>query len=246
MAMGDGLEIGTNSSQHSYFVPMVDMLAGVVFLLIIMLASSTLVTRQDFGQIESTKKEIARISAALDAARAKERLYLEPRRRAKLAMGALLENLAASLDKQGFRSVLDVEDGRIAVAGNVNPFSIGVSRLDSDGQRLAEALAEALENELQCLAANSPSSVNCAVYDDVKLETVLLTAPSSDAQVGNPLKKARTLAMLSAVIASSPPLLDLKAEDGADLFSFGLQQGTPIGSDGSVEVHFQMALPPIK
>lgn len=240
------LEPGLNSSQHSYFVPMVDMLAGVIFILIIMLASSTLVTRQDFGQIESTKKEIARISAELNAARAQERLYLEPRRRAKVAMQTLLARLAASLESEGFRTVQDTDAGRIAITGNVSPFSNSVSRLGRDGQRFAETLAKVLENEMQCLAVNAHPSAGCAVYGDVKLETILLTAPSSNAQIGDPVKKARALAMLSAVVASSPPLLELKADDGADLLSFGLQHGASIGPDDSVELQFQMALPPIK
>lgn len=246
MAGTDSSDFTAGASQHSYFVPMVDMLAGVVFLLIIMLASSVLVTRQDFSQAEQMEKEIARISAELEAARTNEQLYLEPRRRAKAALNELLTRVVASLRKSGVAATADPETGRITVAGDLIPFAGAGSKISENGQQIAQALTRALQDEVPCLAANQPGGPDCARYNGVKLETVLLAAPSSVAQVSEALSKARALALLSEMTAQSPGLLELKAEDGADLLAYGVQPGTTSGATGAVELLFQMALPPIR
>lgn len=54
----------TEADSHGYFVPMIDMLAGVIFILIIMLAAVSLVSRNDFPTTEK-QKAINEISSQL-------------------------------------------------------------------------------------------------------------------------------------------------------------------------------------
>ena len=60
---------GDLSDSHGYFIPMVDMMAGVVFILVVLLASVNLVSRDDFTEAAEASAEIQRIQAELDAAR---------------------------------------------------------------------------------------------------------------------------------------------------------------------------------
>lgn len=225
----------TDEASHSYFIPMVDMLAGVVFLLVIMLASSMLVTRPEFAQTEAMEQEMARIQTALDKARAADRLYLEPRRRARAATELLLTRIADDLRRSGIDTIASPDTG--ALTFNVTVLFAGRS-LNADGDRLVKALSAALATELPCLTAAGPKSAACADYRDVRLQTVALTVPA-EADAGK--TKANALRLLTGMGDAEPSLLALTERGGSDLLTYA------IGKSGDPFVlRVDMAVPAIR
>jgi hypothetical protein len=239
---------GEESSAHSYFVPIVDMLAGVVFLLVIMLAASVLVSRPEFGQTEQMQAEIARISRELQDAKAKERHYIEPRRQARVAMGVLLGRLSSALEKAGFSTSVNADDGTISVGGE-GIFDPSGKVLGDRGRALAGALAAVLARELPCLArAPAGDAALCGGYGGARLDSAMITVPRNGANSA----RAQALQLLSAVASAAPGLLTLEAPDGAILMRYGKgdQAAPKAAATGGVPVspmalRFQMDVPAI-
>ncbi|HVW54785.1 MAG TPA: hypothetical protein VHC00_03810 [Rhizobiaceae bacterium] len=240
--------LAEESSAHSYFVPIVDMLAGVVFLLIIMLAASVLVSRPEFGQTEQMQAEIARISRELQDAKAKETRYIEPRRQARMAMGVLLGRLSSALDKAGFSANANPDEGTLSIGGG-DIFDPSGKVLGDKGMALARTLAGVLSGELPCLArtpAGGPAA--CGPYGGARLDSAMITVPANGAHSA----RAEALRLLSAVASAAPGLLALEAPDGATLLGYGLG-GPPSPASSSsagqasapVTLRFQMDVPAI-
>lgn len=233
-AMDQGAGGQEDVATHSYFMPMVDMLAGVVFLLVIMLASSMLVTRPEFAQAEAMEQEMARIQAELDKARMSERLYLEPRRRARAATELLLTRLSDRLRRDGIETAAAPDTGILTFAA-IQPFA--ERSLSADGDRLVKALSAALVAELPCLTATAPNTGDCADYRGVRLQTVALTAPPN-ADAGQ--TKANALRLLTEIGNAEPRLLTLTEEGGSDIMT------TAIGQSGEpFALRIDMAVPRI-
>ncbi|MBL8581330.1 MAG: hypothetical protein JNL61_03750 [Rhizobiaceae bacterium] len=235
-------------SSHSFFVPMVDLLAGVVFLLVIMLAASVLVSRPDFGKAQSMQTELRRIAAELETARAAEHLLLDPRRQADRDRRLLLERLAGRLAGRGYQLSVDAERGTVAVEAR-DAFRDGAIALEPAGQALAAAVGDALAAELPCLAVPATNADGCAGYGDARLETVeVLASPSRMTMpAGGAVSTARALSLqlLSSVAAAHPALVALAGERGVPLMTYGEgASGAAEGPEGLV-LRFQMALPPI-
>ncbi|MGN6584585.1 MAG: hypothetical protein ACTHJV_12865 [Rhizobiaceae bacterium] len=240
--------LAEESSAHSYFVPIVDMLAGVVFLLVIMLAASVLVSRPEFGQTEQMQAEIAKISKELHDAKAKETRYIEPRRQARMAMGVLLDRLSSALDKAGFSAAANPDEGTLSIGGG-DIFDPSGKFLGDKGRALARTLSGVLSGELPCLArapAGSPAA--CGAYGGAHLDSARITVPANGANSA----RAQALQLLSAVASAAPGLLTLEAPDGATLMGYGKSGATPPASSGGasqpaapVTLRFQMDVPAI-
>ena len=240
--------LAEESSAHSYFVPIVDMLAGVVFLLVIMLAASVLVSRPEFVQTERMQAELAKISRELQDAKAKERRYIEPRRQARMAMGVLLDRLSSALDKAGFSANANPDDGTLSI-GDGGIFDPSGKTLGDRGRALARTLAGVLSGELPCLArspAGSPAA--CGAYGGAHLDSATIMVPPNGVNAG----RAQALQLLSAIASDAPGLLALQAPDGATLMGYGqdgaANKGTPIAAGqpvAPITLRFQMDVPAI-
>jgi hypothetical protein len=224
-----------NAAHHTYFIPMVDMLAGVVFLLVIMLAASMLVSRPEFAQTEAMEQEMARIQADLDKARTTDRLYLEPRRRARAATELLLTRISDDLRRSGIETVASPDTGTLIFAARELFTERG---LNAEGDKLVKALSAALAIELPCLAAAGSASAACADYREVRLQTVALTVPA-EADAGK--TKVNALRLLTGIGDAQPPLLALTERGGSDLMTYA------IGKSGDPFVlRVDMAVPAIR
>lgn len=219
---------------HSYFVPMVDMLAGVVFILVILLASVTLVSRSDFAATSEMSSELAKITAELEAARALDSAVLEPRRNADAALKLLLSRLEESLARRGVKSEGDAARGRLVVPVSAL-FQPGSVRVTGTGQRVSEALAEALVEELPCLSPGSPEAgADCAAYPPARLSRTIVTVqPTPSSGPTGPRDNAKALEVLSTLVRARPALLSLRATDEGDLFIYR----------GSADVSAPVAVP---
>lgn len=219
---------------HSFFVPMVDLLAGVVFLLVIMLAASVLVTRADFGQAQAMQAELQKISAELEAARAAERLLLDPRRQADRDRRLLLERVAAIIGSQGYVVETDPEAGALSVTGQ-------------GSEELAGVVGQALARELPCLVPAEANPANCDAYGSSRLETVSVTATApSETPDTVQADRVRSLRMFSQMASRQPGLLGLAGADGLPIMTYGAATShLPAGGGEALVLQFQMSLPPL-
>jgi hypothetical protein len=241
------------TDSHSYFVPMVDMLAGVVFILIIMLASVSLVSREDFSTAVESQAEIKRIQAELEKARLLDARYLDPRRIAEAALKLLLNRLQDGLARRGFESESRPEEGRLIVTSEPRMASVPASR--QNGAAVADALAGVLAAELPCLAEGGhPAPESCAAYPAARLDTVAIVFRSYEEKDETDATPATRLALslFADVARATPDLLALRAPGGARLITYrGLSARQtpssehPEASSGQIEVHFQMDVPPL-
>jgi hypothetical protein len=255
------LEIGDEDS-HGYFVPMIDMLAGVIFILIIMLAAVSLVSRDDFHKAGAMQREIKQIQAELEQARQAEKTYIEPRRIARAAMERLLQRLQGELAAKGVAAQIFPDSGRLLVAAPGLFDGSGIE-LTGEGRRVAGALAAALETELPCLARRAPADAACAAYAHAYLDeaTVVVTGAGKAGADGQ--GAARALAVLSAIAADRPGLLLQQAVDMRRLLDYRAEEALPaavtpaaapaaaaasaaVPADGTtIELAFTMNVPPI-
>lgn len=242
---------GDLSDSHGYFIPMVDMMAGVVFILVVLLASVNLVSRDDFTEAAEASAEIQRIQAELDAARQIEQRVLEPRRIADAALNTLLERLARHLSDAGIAAIADPATGRLDIADDASRAADAeVPDTDADA-RLAAALSTALSTELPCLAPGGSTSAttDCAAYGGARLDrslVVVRSGPEAGPEAEN-RASARALSLLSQAVARSPALLGLRAIDGEALLGYrGAGAGaTGAGGEPTLSLTFQFDRPPL-
>jgi hypothetical protein len=253
---------------------MVDMLAGVVFILIILLAAATLVSRNEFVKSEQTEAQTARAESALQAAeqarrkaeeeaqqaiaeakrrieRAQlqaaqaERLALDPRRQAELATRILLARLSEELARQGYSVETSIRDASLKILGT-ETFAAGGTSLSGEGEGLAVALAGLLDRELPCLTSRPAGLEQCALYPTAKLETAQIraAAPASGRPEDKAVADARSLVLMSRMIAGRPDLMMLRAPGGTSVFTSVGSPAAGAGASpaGTIELRFQMAV----
>jgi hypothetical protein len=224
----NALELGEDDS-HGYFVPMIDMLAGVIFILIIMLAAVSLVSRSDFHKAGTMQREIKQIQAELDHARQEEKTYIEPRRIAWAAVGRLLQRLQGELIAKGVAVQGFPDSGRLLVTqpGLFDGSGVG---LTAEGQRVAGALAVALDTELPCLALHASHGAVCAAYAGAHLDEATVVVAGTGMAGGDGQGAARALTVLSAIAAARPALLLQQAVDKRRMLDYRAEEGVPPGA----------------
>ena len=110
------LELGEDDS-HGYFVPMIDMLAGVIFILIIMLAAVSLVSRNDYPTTEK-QKLINQISSELwkDSVGEQQVREVAQELGRSLSMQAEIDRISKELDRDRRLDATHIEPRRQARA----------------------------------------------------------------------------------------------------------------------------------
>jgi len=264
MASGNiELDASAPGEGHSYFIPMVDMLAGVVFILVILLAAATLVSRDEFVKTETSQSATAKAEADMQAAlkmqaqaqqimeQAKqiEKIYLDPRRQVEIATQTLLERLAESLTRQGYQVETNLTESRLSVLGS-QAFAGDAANLSAKGEQLSRDIAAALGDELPCLTTRPAGLAQCAFYPQVRLETaeVQVVETPATGQTGDAsLADARSLTMMSAIVGGQPGLIALRTPSGTSILSYAgdVKGGAGTGEE-AVTLRFQMAVPAIR
>jgi hypothetical protein len=245
--------------EENYFVPMADLLAGVIFILMILIMSLALVTREDFLVTEQATIEIKRVFSELERARAAEHMYLEPRETASKALQLLLERLAHDLDGAGVPATVNKESGSLSIAGELF-FSTAHELSEAGHQRIA-ALATALRRHLSCVAPGLPAAdpQECNDLPSARLDRLVIAAssrtlkpPADAAASAKAFTAAKALAVYSAVVNAVPALLELKNADAQPVIEFrGLGERPSSASTSEatsasqLELLFRMDVPPI-
>lgn len=234
-----------------FFVPMVDMLAGVIFILIIMLVSVALLARDDYTKIETAQKEITAIEKELEAARAVEATYLHPRRQANEALRAVLERISKDLAAGGISSAIEKGPDRLRLE-DADFFDGGVS-LSAKGAQAVTVLSKALARSLPCLTDLRPVP-ECADVPDARAARVAITV-HSPARDGSPLDAqaltdVQSVALFAAVGEDNPALMALRNPAGQKLVGYAALGDSVLAKEAGehterIELVFEMFVPPL-
>ena len=251
-----------SDSGENFFIPMSDLLAGVVFILLILIMSLALVTRTDFVVSERAAAEMARIAAELEKARALQRAYLEPRETASEALEAMLQRISAALTAAGLPNVIDKQAGSIAMASRLL-FNEGDHALSDAGRARLGQLAEILMRYLGCLSTIlRPQPDACAGIPSARLDRLVVAAHvggntkrTDGIQTPGALTGAQALAVYSRLAETAPLLLELRnarKQPGFEFRGFGDRRPPPGNADGSppipadrIELILRMDVPTI-
>jgi hypothetical protein len=216
---------------ENYFVPMADLLAGVVFVLLILIMSLALVTRTDFVVSEQAIAEMKRVATELEKARALQRAYLEPREVASAALEETLSRISVALSAAGLPNVLDSQAGSIAMNSRLF-FDEGAHALSEAGRTRAGQLALIMTQYLGCLSnIPRPRSEACAGIPAARLDRVVVAAHVGRFEKGvdgietaSSLTGLQALAVYSRLAETAPLLLQLMnahRQPGLEFRGFG-------------------------
>ena len=246
-----GSEQNLEGGNSSFFVPMVDMLAGVIFILIIMLVSVALLARDDYTKVETSQKEITAIQKELDAARAAEATYLVPRRQANEALRALIDRISKDLRDGGVSAVTMTGPDRLRL--DATAFFAGRASLSDGGEKAAAMVSNALARNMACLT-DLRVSAKCGNLPDARLARVVVAVHSPkepgeaiDAQSLTDVQAVNLFAELGRV---NPMLASLRNPAGQKLLGYASLGDSVLATDPApngprLEIIFEMFVPPL-
>jgi hypothetical protein len=242
---------GLVGGDENYFIPMADLLAGVVFVLLILIMSFALVTRSDFISSEQISDEMKRIREQLEQARAIERAYLEPREAASQALELVLARLSMALDTAGIPNTVDKRAGSLSVASEYL-FATDSHVLSEVGRVRADQLANALRVYLPCLTSLPVSNAEaCAGLPKARLDRLVVAAHAAAAPkgidgLGNALvfTGAQALSVYSRLVEMAPLLLDARnahAQPVIEFRGYGDRRPPPANVTNTAEIQVPAA-----
>jgi hypothetical protein len=198
-----------------YYVPLADLLTGLIFILMVLIAALTITQRADLQTAERLEVEHKRVAARIDEIREVESKVIEPRQRIAEALQQLTEQVSAILHSRGVAHEIDAQAGRISVPLGELFADRGDTAVSANGETVASAIADALRRALPCLAAaNFGDPEVCQRISPARLERALITVraaaatPTKEGGVGDPVALAGVQATsVYAAILRSQPLL---------------------------------------
>lgn len=234
--------------EEGYFIPMADLLAGILFVILMLLMSFAMVQYSgqisDIDAVKRSQVELARIQ------------QLE---QIKQARNELLQHLAKSLAAAGVPVGLDLDLGVLRFE-TVRFFEPGQWVLSAQGAAAVDQIAKLLGERLPCYASGVPG---CAKPSDGRLRTVMidvragsgdLTGPAAAASL-RALAGGRALGFFARLVAASPPLFSLRSDAGLQLLrangfqeeksQIELNKAASAGAStkGTIELTFAMMAP---
>ncbi len=219
--------------QRNLYVPMADLLAGLVFILIIVLQAVALVARDDFARSDEVLREAQRIEQRLARLREIEASEVRPREQLEETLREVVAAIARDLKARGLDADALPDGQRIAIA--TAPL-VSAGSIAPDARVTALALGETLERWLPCLRPGRPRACPGAAQPDLLHLLVMAAAP--DGASGG---AAAAAALFAEFAASRPALATARNRDGAALVDMRGQAGTR----HAVELTFIPARPPL-
>jgi hypothetical protein len=197
---------------RNYYIPMSDLLAGLVFILIIVLQAVALVARDDFAKSDEVVRETRVIEARLAALREIERTQIRPREQTEAALRDVLEAMAADITARGLAAAVN-PDGRQIVL-TIKPLVSGGS-VSAEARLIAGTLGQVFSRWQPCLAPGRPTT--CPGLGAPKLSQVVwMTSSAGDAAIGG----AAAAALYAEMSVQHPALTQQRNRDGAPLHDF--------------------------
>lgn len=232
-----------------FYLPLVDLLSGVVFVLVIMLMAVAITNRDDFRYSEdaqAARQELEQTRKEIEALRAQE---LVPRFEAARHERELIRRLAERLGKNGFASTM-IDDGRtlrLSIGAMVEVAA--VSGLTARGEELVGLVGTWLGEVLPCISptAKEPAP-ECGKSDTGRLQRISLVVTK---RLGFHAEKARGESILTALAVARaigrrvPNFVDLRAADGTAAVDYaGVAAAEKTGDDVTLDFAIRLSVPP--
>jgi len=206
---------------YNYYIPMADLLSGILFVILILLMSFAVIhyPDEDSGPVIMPPASVAAPSSepAADAvARRNQELEAERRK--------LLQLIASDLEAAGVPVTTDMARSVISFPEAI-AFKPGQTGLTFVGERHIKTLAHILARRATCYV---PSLGLCPRDTGLALEEIVFdvsvlpgeAARSSEIADPNAMAKARAYAIASAMFQSEPRLLQFLGTGGAPVLRF--------------------------
>jgi chemotaxis protein MotB len=214
------------SDDEGYYPSMADLMAGMLFIFIIVAMVFAIDVRKDRidAVAEAEAKAVARLKAELDAP-------VTPLDRpapvdVEIAVRArLVETIRDFLAARGVQVESDPRDGLLRLPAGALFTPTGAMPLPA-GQTAVSHLAEALDRWLPCLASGAPppDRAACSPFIEARLRSVRIeTHAEPGAQTtaeAESLTGARAVHLLSGLLGARPHLLDLRNDTAERLLDF--------------------------
>ncbi len=241
------------SGHDDYYGSMADILAGLLFIFIIIAMIFAVVQRYiDADALESVaqrEQATAARMAELDAresrlalqeqdlaeresrvAEAAERAFEFERtvqvERMLEARARLVEAMTAELSSRGLAVQSDPAQGVIGLSSG-NIYTVGAAGLSPAGTKSVSGLAEVLRKYLPCVAQapNGPrETINCAPYVDARLAALQVVATADPMGIAG----ARAVTLLGGMLDGSPGLIELRNDHEQRLLDVRVVDGQPV------------------
>ena len=221
-----GLNAG--EADQGYFVSVSDMMAGLLFLFIIILmvfvinfhketVKKEIETKKKKDEIKTVQQEIKKYNKIQDELTD-----------AKLVRKQLLEDLKESLEQQGVTVRIDTEKGILHVPEDIL-FLSGKAQFQAGGEQSLMILSKNLAEKLPCYAgrreAERPSFCNESKFKPGRLEAVLVEGHTDNVPIKSAtfennwdLSAKRSIRTFQYLLQAKPVLASLLNAEGDPLF----------------------------
>lgn len=221
-----------------YYVPLADLLTGLIFILMVLIAALSITQREDLQNAERVETERRRVESRLAELREIESRIIEPRERAAEALQLLTSAISADLSARGVAHKAEPRAGRIQISLGEIFAAPGDAKVSPHGQEVARAIADAFRRALPCLAASSIGDPEvCRPLPAARLERAVISVRTdADAAMGDlaAISGAQALSVYAAILGFEPHLTTLYDSFARPILEFrGLGEGDTSSTGGA-------------
>lgn len=200
---------------ESYYAPMADLLAGILFIILVLLMSFAIIHYPDADSVPVSPLAQVPLESEPEVDARARRLQMVSRERLEL-----LQAVVADLAAESISAHADAANGAVIV--DTALFKPGAFRPSFTGERDAMALGRILKRRGGCYAARP---IECGEPSPARLEAIFLDLRTNPADLAGARQNlepaafasARALALMGAVVDGEPSLLGLFSASGTPL-----------------------------
>lgn len=221
---------------EGYFAPMADMMAGLLFIFLVLLMVFALNNyaepTPDPNQDNRAEQDRQRLIAEILAART-----------------GLLETIAKDLRERKIEVAVDAAAGQLRMP-SPQFFAVGEARTSTDGGRRLADMGEVLLRRTACHVQNGPA---CADKSPARIENALLAVRVRAGDVGfapvapQTLAATRMFQAFGTLVSAQPRVYEVRNDKGAQVFTSHAEAQPPFDGGkvaGEVLLTVSMLLPP--
>ena len=232
-----------------FYLPLVDLLSGVVFVLVIMLMAVAITNRDEFrysAEAQSAREDLEKIHKEIEALRAHD---LTPRLESARQERELIRRLAQRLNENGFSSTT-IDDGRtlrmpIGVLVDVG----SASGLSVRGMKFVDVIGAWVREILPCIApASKEAPSTCEKLATGRLQRISFVVTK---QLGAHAEQVRSESILTALTVVRaigrivPNFVDMRAADNTVVVDYtGIAGVDKTSEDTTLDLAVRLAVPP--
>jgi hypothetical protein len=230
------------SPDESYYIPMADLLAGILFILLILLMSFAIIHYPDDNSQPRSVLRPPQAGTVTSAANARQRLTAE----LVAARDEVLQRLARDLEGVGVDVTIDRVAGRLLFNSDVF-FQKGERQLSQRGLRAATAVAATLADHFACRRNTGGCQTPADLVSYLAFEVYSNTSDRSGSEdiTDETFAVSRAIGLLQQVTDRQPALLEVRNAERQSMLSAQGRAATPNQPLSQIELNVLMPFPPL-